>query len=188
MAIDESYANYKLPEDFNPTFEKEYTKDDVSYLIKVQYHGIVTGEHKHVGFKTQKWIFQISVAGKQICGGVYHWDVSKREINDENCANHLASFWGDYPEIRWAQPKPTPLDIVVEKCARFMHDYFLRQSGDNIDYDIVTKLMTEDENEWTVILRPNYIRNRLLEFYNVTADSMTEVRSYIEDNVMQIDL
>jgi hypothetical protein len=78
------------------------------------------------------------------------------------------------------------LDEIVDKCAAFMHGYFLSEKAEHTDYDIVSKFISDDD--WTVILRPNYMPNRLMEFYKQVWDDAVTVYSYIEDNELQIKI
>lgn len=167
--------------DYGQVFEKDYEINGANFTIQVLNVGPTD-----LG---PTWLFKLLVKGRQIEGGPYHPKFD-RELSDENVANQLGSFWGHTKMVQDAQDlEGSPeyeMHELAKKCAEFMHKYFMRERDDNTDYEIIT--MFKNDEEWLIVLRPNYIPNRLMEFYNVTTDNMTEVRSYIEDNVLQIDL
>ena len=84
------------------------------------------------------------------------------------------------------QQKEYELDQIVEKCAAFMHGYFISEDREHTDYDIVNQY--RDDEEWIVVLRPNYMPNRLMEFYKTAEMEKVEVHSYIEDNELSVKI
>jgi len=167
--------------DFGVPFEKDYEVSGAQFTIRVLKMGVDT-----LG---PVWLFQLIVKGNQIEGGPYHPGY-ERELTDENVANHLASFWGHTQMVQdaWqlAGSSEWELDQIVEKCAQWMHTYLMHEDREHTDYDIQLKAI--GETGWCVILRPNYIPNRLLEFIKNTDSEEVEVHSYIEDNELSIRL
>lgn len=112
--------------------------------------------------------------------GKLEWSPSNGPLTYREAQKALITYW----QTRMQSLDETELDRIVEKCATWMHGYFLGD-GDSDDYDIVSTFM--DDNEWTVVLRPHYMANRLVEFYleNRKSDQVT-VHSYIEDNELSV--
>lgn len=168
MKIELPFSDYGQP------FEKEYTIHDATFTIRVLRVG-----NDGLG---PTWLFQLLVKGHQLEGGPYH-PKFERELTDENVANQLASFWGYSQMVQEAQKLQGTLDWelnqIVEKCADFMFGYFIRDEGEHTDYDIISKFISEEE--WTVVLRPNYMPNRLMEFYKKADREHIQIHSYIED-------
>lgn len=81
------------------------------------------------------------------------------------------------------------LDDLVQKCARFMFEYFLHPEG--FDYDIVQAEISE--YGWTVVLMPN-IQLRMLEMDRVlmfnqnAGEKIVTIRSYVIDGQFDIQL
>lgn len=166
--------------DYGQVFEKDYEINGANFTIQVLNVGPTD-----LG---PTWLFKLLVKGRQIEGGPYH-PKFERELSDENVANQLASFWGHTKMVQDAQEfEGTPeyeMHELAKKCAEFMHGYLMRFEG-HTDYDIVA--MFKSDEDWTVVLRPNYIPNRLFEFYKKTNMEEVEVHSYIEDNELSIKL
>lgn len=169
------------------TFEKHYETSGNEFDVHVQYQGFIPSGHQ--GVQKHTWLFVLSVKNRIVEQGPYY-NNHDRELTDENVANHIASFWGTSKKIEEAQDlgedeNQAALDAVVEKCAAYMHGYFLSETHEHTDYDIVNQYM--DDSEWVVVLRPNYMANRLMEFY---CESGTDVivHSYIEDNELSFKL
>jgi len=175
MQIEFPMSNY------GSMFEKDYEIHGAAFTIQVMNVGPTD-----LG---PTWLFKLIVKGNQIEGGPYHPKFD-RELTDENVANQLAQFWGHSKMVQDAQDlEGTPeyeLDKTVEKCAEWMRKYFLAVEKEHTDYDIVTKY--RDDEIWVVVLRPNYIPNRLVEFYKEANKYHVEVHSYIEDNELSIKL
>lgn len=175
-------SSFELPANFAPDFEKDYKIDGSQFTILVQAYGIIE--------RRWTWIYAIDVKGHLIETGLFYWDPAKRELTNENVCNHLATFWGQNARVKEAQSfEPTfkyQLTGIVEKCAVWMHAYFYTEDREHTDYDIVNMFMNEEA--WVVILRPNYLANRLVEFYKPADAENVEVHSYIEDNELSIKL
>jgi hypothetical protein len=141
-------------------------------------------------FTTEHWRYAILVKGNVVESSTYSWDWQKqgRHITNKGAANHLASYWGHSDVVKNAQElegsTEYELDMIVEKCAAFMHGYFIAEDREHTDYDIINQFM--DEGEWVVHLRPNYMPNRIMEFYKTPEMDKVEVHSYIEDNELSI--
>jgi hypothetical protein len=143
-------------------------------------------------YATEYWRYAILVKGHVIESSTYAWDWQRqgRHITNRGAANHLASFWGHSDIVKDAQELQGTfeyeLDKIVEKCAAWMHGYFIAEDQEHTDYDIVNQFM--DEDEWIVVLRPNYMPNRLMEFYKTIEMDSVEIHSYIEDNELSVKL
>lgn len=177
----------KFNEDlFQPGFSKDYEVHGNRFTVEVQYLGFL---HRSFSKQQHTWMFRISVNGHSVVTGPFHngWD---RELTDENVANNLATFWGTSEAVKQAQNFPGTveyqLDSLVQACANWMHKFYLRDQG-HTDFDIVAKHLATDNGEWTIILRPNYIKNRILEFYRPDQNSKIEIHSYVEDNELSIE-
>lgn len=165
-------------------YEKDYEISGASFTVMVE-------RAKHLDrFTTEHWRYAILVKGNVIESSVYSWDWQKqgRRLTNENVANHLASYWGHSEIVKEAQELEGSLeyqlDRIVEKCAAWMHGYFIAEDRENTDYDIINQFM--DEGEWVVVLRPNYMPNRLMEFYKTPEMDSVEIHSYIEDNELSV--
>lgn len=168
MQIEFPFSDYGQP------FEKDYEVHESKFTIRVLRIG-------NDGL-TPTWLFQLLVKGHQIEGGPYHPHFD-RELTDENVANQLASFWGYTKMVQDAQKRQGTLDWelnqIVQKCADFMFGYFIREEGEHADYDIISKFISDEE--WTVVLRPNYSPNHLVEFYKKSDREHVQIHVYIED-------
>lgn len=173
MQIDFPLSNYGQP------FEKDYEISGAKFTVRV----LNVGAHD-LG---PRWLFSIVVKGHTIEGGPYN-PLASRDLTDENVANHLASFWGHSQLVLDAQEfSGTPeyeLDLLQEKCAAWMHGYLLSEESEHTDYDIVAQSISDD-GEWSVVLRPNYMPNRLVEFYCEDGVNVT-IHTYIEDNELSV--
>lgn len=175
-------ASFELPANFAPDFHKDYKIHGNRFTIYVQTYGIIE--------RRWTWAFGIDVKGNLVESGLFYWDPAKRDLTNENVCNHLATFWGPSAKIKEAQKlEPTfeyQLIELTEKCAEWMHAYFYTEDREHTDYDIVNKFM--DNEGWVILLRPNYLANRLVEFYKPADAENVEVHSYIEDNELSIKL
>lgn len=165
--------------DFGEPYEKDYEVGGAQFTVRVLNMG-----KNDIG---PTWLFMILVKGHQIEGGPYNPRFD-RELTDENVANQLASFWGHTKIVQDAQDLlGTPeweLDAIIDKCAAWMHGYFIAENFDHTDYDIISKFICEDD--WVVVLRPNYMPNRLVEFHKEVDNDYVEIHSYIEDNELSV--
>lgn len=167
---------------FRPGFSKEYDFHGTKFTVEVQYLGFLY----NASFRQQHtWMFAISVKGNRVVTGPFRngWN---RSLTDEAVANNLATFWGPSSQIQEAQREAGTLEYqlneIVEKCADFMFGYLAPRTkpAEHRDYDIVSKFMSEDE--WSVVLRPNYIPNRLVEFYKKADRDHIQIHSYVEED------
>lgn len=169
---------FAFPEDFNAMFRKEFVFDGGKFTIEVMELEILPKEFagEHACFA---WAFRLLVNGNIIEQGPYYWSVEKRRLTMENVANHLASYWGHTQIVKDAQDlaenNEEALNALVFKCADFMHEYFA-QWGTFRDFEIITKFM--DGNGWQIILSPNYIEGRLVEFSKGAQDKYITVETY----------
>lgn len=165
-------------------YRKNYEIAGDKFTIEVNYLGCIpTGQLAQV---KPTWMFNIIVGNTTVYMGMWYHLQSGCPTNDEVC-DGVAQF--NYPSFKISNAQhlvglaESELDRIVEKCATFMHGYFLSENSEHTDYDIVNQYM--DDEEWVVVLRPNYMANRLVEFYCENGKDV-EVHSYIEDNELSI--
>src|SRR5690242_13348620 len=110
---------FKLPEDWDPTFEKDYAIHGNRFTVQVESLGIVN-VCKGVTIPKCVWNYALVVNGTRIYGGQFYWDPSARKLTSETVANQVGSFWGPSEFVKQCQrlwKMPENLDKIVEKCA-----------------------------------------------------------------------
>jgi len=173
--------SFELPENFTPDFEKAFMIAGNRFSIQVQAYGVID--------RRWTWIYSIVVKGHSVSPGLFYWSVNNdKELTNENVANRLASFWGHSEAVKDAQ-KLEPTDDVklgelIFQCADWMHEYFGQSTEEFRDFEVVRRFM--DDNEWEIILSPNYLHGRLVGFSKKNGDDNVKVVSYIEDNELSI--
>jgi hypothetical protein len=127
MVVDE----FTLPDDFNPSFSKNYQMGNNSLEVRVQYRGIVEEDSAPV----HQWAYVVLVHGLQINAGLFHWDPSERELKDENVANHLASFWGPSELVTQANQDVQNLYTPEMQAVALVNHLFYRST--DVDFEVI---------------------------------------------------
>jgi len=172
--------SFELPENFTPDFEKAFMIAGNRFSIQVQAYGVID--------RRWTWIYSIVVKGHGVSPGLFYWSVNNdKELTHENVTNRLATFWGHSQAVKDAQKLEPTFDVqlgeLIFQCADWMHEYF-SQTDKFRDFEVVRRFM--DDNAWEIILSPNYLHGRLVEFSKQTIDDNVKVVSYIEDNELSI--
>lgn len=181
-------VQFIFPADFNPMFRKEYVVSGNKFVVEVQELGIAPKRATGAQLCFH-WAFRILVNGNNIMQGPYYWGVDKRQLTMENVANHLATYWGHSKEVEEAQGLAENNEEVLNdlcfKCAAWMHEYFMQTDAFR-DFEIIHKFM--DENGWAIMISPNYLPGRILEFTKVADHAKVAVTSYTIDSELEITL
>lgn len=133
--------------------EKEYEYAGNKFAVHVRYIGYQPSgrlaQEKHT------WVYALMVNGRIIEQGPWY-DLQGRNPSNEEVCDGVAAFWGDSDIVRESQfvegSKVFELDMIVEKCAKKMFDYFM--SEEPFDFDIIEKHI--DKYGWEVALIPNF--------------------------------
>lgn len=161
----------------NGTF---FNLDGVEYTLHLRYEGPIPT----VGEDIQDEVYRYGIARAHTSGyletGKVLWSPINGPLTYREVQKSLITYW----RTRTTTVDSTELDQIVEKCAVFMHGYFLSENQENTDYDIITQYM--DEEEWVVILRPNYMPDRLMEFYKKADRPLIELVSYVHGSTHDI--
>jgi hypothetical protein len=173
--------SFELPENFTPDFEKAFMIAGNRFSIQVQAYGVID--------RRWTWIYSIVVKGHSVSPGLFYWSVNNdKELTNESVTNRLASFWGDSDVVRNAQKLEPTTDVKLEelifKCAEWMHEYFGQSTEEFRDFEVIQRFM--DDNGWEIVLSPNYLHGRIVEFSWLIVDDNIKVVSYIEDNELSI--
>jgi hypothetical protein len=163
---------------------KHYEVGTNKFSVHVQYQGFLPSgqldQWKHT------WMYVLMVGNIVVYQGPWY-DLQGKDPGNEEVCDAVASSFGDSEQVTNAQMWPVQLDLVVEKCAAFMHGYFIAEDQENTDYDIISQHM-EIEGEWNVVLRPNYLPNRLMEFHHEADAGDVTVYSYTQDRELKFIL
>lgn len=162
----------------NGTF---FNLDGVEYTLHLQYEGPLPKVGKELEDEVYRYgIGRSHVSGGYLETGKLRWNPINGPLTYREAQKALITYW----RTRTTPVDPTELDKIVEKCAVFMHGYFLCENQENTDYDIVKQYM--DDEEWVVILRPNYMPDRLMEFYKKADRPLIELVSYVHGSTHDI--
>jgi hypothetical protein len=170
----------------NTPVETSYTNgcffnlDGVEYILHLQHAGPLP----MVGKIVYDEVYRYGIARAHVPGyletGKLRWNPINGPLTYREAQKSLITYW----RTRVTPVELNELDKIVERCAFWMHTYFIADTEENTDYDIVRQYM--DEEEWSVVLRPNYMANRLVEFHHRADTQAVEVHSYIEDNELAV--
>jgi len=96
------------PEEFKPDFSKEFEINGNIFTIEVQYQGL----EYYYGVMHKKWLYRVIWEGLVLTASHFRWDASRRNIENENAANHLASFYGygDFKKLKADAIKEAEID------------------------------------------------------------------------------
>lgn len=162
---------------------KDYDVNGNVFSVYVQYLGNVPSGR--LAQEKDTWLSALIVDGNVLEMG--HWyDLQDRHPSNEEVCDGVSRFWVDSRQVVEANASYRKAYEIVEKCASFMHDYFVRTATQDTDYDIVR--MFVKENEWSVVLRPLYVHGRLVEFHKAPDADHVEITSYTEENELHIRL
>lgn len=150
--------NYTLPEDFKPEYNKDFEVKENRFEVRLQNKGLVT---KQNGAPVLEWIFVITVDGKPVEAGEFHWDPSERKLTDENVANHLATFYGESDQVVKANKDISQLSKLVMLCAGYATRELV-PIREEVEYNVVLEKIEGDS--WRIILETGAMRNRMFEF------------------------
>lgn len=150
--------NYTLPDDFNPEYTKDFEVLGNYFKILLQSKGLVENPGNA---PVLEWIFAITVEETVVVSGPFHWDPSARKLNNENVANHLATFFGESEQVVTANKQRSQLSKIVQLCAGYATRELVPMRAE-VEYNVVHEKAEGDS--WRIILETGAMPNRLFEF------------------------
>lgn len=158
-----------------------FNVDSTDYSLRLRYEGPIPEVGKTRQDEVYRYAFgRVDLTGGCLETGKLRWDPINGPMTYREAQKALITYW----RTKTTPVDPDDLDKIVLKCAFWMHAYFLSENEENTDYDIVRQYM--DEEEWSVVLRPNYMENRLVEFHQRAGAEIIDIHSYTEDNELGV--